>query len=225
MRVFQRRSSIPGIIGCTDESRVKIIASKDSPNSDLNRKKFHSVLLQGVCNEKKLFLDTYAGEPGPLHDYNLYQKFDLAERITTRSVTFYNNGYLIGDLAYKLSIIIAGFKNFGNITRREVNFNKKLNLCRVEIENAFALLKGRFRRLKFMETVRLDFISLFIITSTILHHVFILNDDLPHDIVNLNDEVREVRRNDVNDVGVNNEGVDNNAEQKRRNILYNLPLD
>ncbi|XP_031351953.1 putative nuclease HARBI1 [Photinus pyralis] len=225
MRTFQRRSSIPGIIGCIDGCHVKIIAPKDHPNSYVNRKKFHSVLLQGVCNEKKLFIDIYAGEPGSLHDYNLFLKSDLAELIRTQSVTFYNNGHLIGDLVYKLSTnMLIGFKNCGNINRREINFNKKLNSCRVEIENAFVLLKGRFRRLKFIETVRLDFISLFIVTAAILHNVCLLSNDLPDDIIDLNEEIREVQRNDVNEIGAN-EGVDNNAEQKRRNILLNLPLD
>ena len=33
-----------------------------------NRKKFHSVLLQAVCNSERFFWNVYAGQPGGVHD-------------------------------------------------------------------------------------------------------------------------------------------------------------
>ncbi|KAK5648278.1 hypothetical protein RI129_003170 [Pyrocoelia pectoralis] len=223
MRMFEMRSQIPGIIGCIDGSHIRIVAPKQFADSYVNRKKFHSVLLQGVCNEKKLFLDVYAGEPGSIHDANLYNKSHLAEQIRNREVIFYNDGHLVGDLAYKLSpTLMVGFKNFGNMTQREINFNKKLSMCRIEIENAFALLKGRFRRLKFIETVRLDLISAFIVTAAILHNACILNNDLPYDLVNVVEEMRAERGNDI--LQINNDVVGNNGQQKRLNIMHNLPI-
>ncbi|KAK4872990.1 hypothetical protein RN001_015019 [Aquatica leii] len=170
-------------------------------DSYLNRKKFHSVLLQGVCNEKKLFLD----------------------QIRNREVIFYNDGHLVGDLAYKLTpTLMVGFKNFGNMTEPEINFNKRLSMCRIDIENAFALLKGRFRRLKFIETIRLDLISAFIVTAAILHNACILNNDLPYDLVNVVEEMQAERGNDI--LQVNNDVVENNAQQKGLNIMHNLPI-
>jgi hypothetical protein len=53
---------------------------------------------------------------------------------------------------------MVSFKNFGNLTPRQMRYNTKLSKTRVAI--AFAYLKGRFRRLKFMETIRLDLIAL-----------------------------------------------------------------
>jgi hypothetical protein len=68
---------------------------------------------------------------------------------------------LIGDLAYPLSInLMVNFKNFGNLTPKQMRYNTKLSKTRVAIDSAFAYLKGRFRRLKFMETIRLDLIAL-----------------------------------------------------------------
>jgi hypothetical protein len=56
---------------------------------------------------------------------------------------------LIDELAYKLSsTLMVGFKNHGNLTLRQKNFNVILSKSRVTIERAYALLKGRFRRLK-----------------------------------------------------------------------------
>ena len=52
------------IIECIDDSHVQIVAPKQFPNLYFNRKKFHSVILQGVCNHAKLFIDIHAGEAG-----------------------------------------------------------------------------------------------------------------------------------------------------------------
>ncbi|KAB0793030.1 hypothetical protein PPYR_12650 [Photinus pyralis] len=167
---FRQLNGFPGIIGAIDGTHIRILKPKDNPNSYCNRKHYHSVLLQGVCDHQKLFTDVYAGEPGSIHDLRLFRKSDLCQRITTGEVTFPNDTHLVGDLAYSLSrYLIVGFKNIGVLTARQKNFNYKLSQCRVVMENAFGYLKGRFRRLKSLETVRLDLISLLIVSGCILH--------------------------------------------------------
>jgi hypothetical protein len=58
----------------------------------------------------------------------------------------------------------------------------------VHIENVFALLKGRRRRLKNMDTIRLDQICLLITAACILHNICILNGDDPNDIMETEQE-------------------------------------
>jgi hypothetical protein len=60
------------------------------------------VLLQGVCDDKMLFVDVYAGEPGSIHDYTLYRKSDLYRGIQNREIVFYEDYHLVGDLAYRV---------------------------------------------------------------------------------------------------------------------------
>lgn len=50
-------------------------------------------------------------------------------------------------------------------------FNKVVSQKRQVIERAFALLKGRFRRLKFLDMSRLDVLSFNIIASCVLHNI------------------------------------------------------
>lgn len=143
-----------------------------------------------MCDSKKLFLDVFTGIPGSVHDAKLFKFSDLYSRINNHDVAFPNNSHLIGDLAYPLSTkLLVGFKNTGNLTALQKNYNHKLSQTRVVIEHAFAYLKGRFRRLKFLETVRLDLIALLIVSACILHNVCILEDDMPDDIVNLHEEL------------------------------------
>ncbi|KAJ8932762.1 hypothetical protein NQ314_014463 [Rhamnusium bicolor] len=155
---FQNKTGFPGIAGAVDGSHIPIIAPKESAASYINRKGFHSVLLQGVCDEKKMFIDCYAG--------------DSAYSLTTK--------------------LLVPYKDNGHLTNIEKNFNKQHSKCRVYIEQTFAYLKGRFRRLKLLEAVRLDLIPLIIICACILHNICQGSNDVPPD-VNIYAEVEEER--------------------------------
>lgn len=56
-------------------------------------------------------------------------------------------------------------------------FNKKFFATRVLIENAFGLLKGRFRQLIEINMHNVDKISKFIISCCVLHNLCIDNND------------------------------------------------
>ncbi|KAJ8968795.1 hypothetical protein NQ314_002103 [Rhamnusium bicolor] len=212
---------LTGIIGSIDGTHIKITAPKDSHVSYINRKGYHSVLLQGVCDHNKLFIDVYAGEAGSIHDYTLFLRSDLSRR---PDENFYNDTHLIGDLAYKLTTkLIVGFKNFGLLTDRQKVFNKVLAKARAVIENAFALLKGRFRRLKFIETIRPDLLCLLIMSACILHNLCILHRDSAEDIVRIEEQVameRLLQPNNLLDVFPLDEN--NRAQIKRNNIINGL---
>lgn len=178
--------------------------------------------MQGVCNEKRAFIDVYAGEPGSIHDSRLFEKSDLSANIDNGNYAFPNNCHLVGDLAYKLkTTLMVGFKDIGNLTNQQITFNNKLSRGRIIIENAFALLKGRFRRLKYMETTRLDLVSILIITATILHNVCVLNNDLP-DNIDIEHEMDEERQGNPEPQYVG--GEEGNAQEKRLHIMYNLGM-
>ena len=66
-----------GIVGCIDGCHVAVRSPIISHNSYVNRKRFHSVLLQGVCNHKMEFTYCYAGEAGSIHDANLLRRSGL----------------------------------------------------------------------------------------------------------------------------------------------------
>ena len=49
---FYRRRQFPGVIGCIDGTHIRIIAPSNDENDFVNRKGFHSINVQGVCNHK-----------------------------------------------------------------------------------------------------------------------------------------------------------------------------
>jgi len=57
------------VIGCIDGTHIRINAPKQNKNSYVNRKGYHSLLLQGICDHEMLFTDVYCGEVGSMHYY------------------------------------------------------------------------------------------------------------------------------------------------------------
>lgn len=224
---FRRKYHIPGVIGLLDGSHIRIVAPKEYPASYINRKGYHSILLQGVCDHNKLFTDVYAGEVGSIHDYTMFLRSEVSNK---GAESFPDDSHLIGDLAYKLTEkMLVGFKNNGRLTPREKNFNYVISKVRVKIENTFATLKGRFRRLKYMETVRPELTCLLVVAACLLHNLCILGGDLPDNIADINLEAErynEMQNNPNNrlDIMVPN-GENVRAQVKRRDIMNILHLN
>jgi len=142
--------------------------------------KYNSMsIFTGVCDNKLLFTDCYAGEVGSVHDACLFRRSDLSERMETTPSMFMNNSHLIGDQAYPLKQhLLVAYKNNGRLSRNEDKFNRTLSAARSCIERAFALLKGRWRRMKYLDMSKVERIPYVIIAWCVLHNVCILNKDL-----------------------------------------------
>lgn len=69
------------------------------------------------------------------------------------------------------------YKDYGNLSDKQRQFNKQFCATRVLIENAFGLLKNRFRQLIELDLHNVDKISKFIISCCLLHNLCIDNDD------------------------------------------------
>ncbi|KAK5648193.1 hypothetical protein RI129_003085 [Pyrocoelia pectoralis] len=220
---FQRRFGMTGVIGAIDGSHIRINAPKDYHTSYINRKGYHSILLQAVCNVDLLFTDVYTGFPGSVHDAALFKQSDLYNKITTGDIDL-GEFYIIGDKAYPLqTYLMVPFKDVGHLSLQQKKFNLVLSKSRAVIENAFALLKGRFRRLKYIETVKLEYIVLLIMAGTILHNLCILCKDELKQLIDVTVEVEEER--EMNAVILENVEVRNSlATAKRQEIVNSLAM-
>ena len=92
-----------------------------------------------------------------------------------------NNGqyHLLGDAAYPIQpCLLTPYRRVGKLPRRKRRFNRKFCATRVVIENAFGILKQRFRQLQLLEFHKVDKINKFVITCCVLHNMCIFNDDI-----------------------------------------------
>ena len=67
-RNFYQVAGFPGIIGCIDGSHIPIVAPHEDEFAFVNRKKFHSINVQAICDSSLVFMDVVAKWPGSNHD-------------------------------------------------------------------------------------------------------------------------------------------------------------
>ena len=56
------------------------------PSDFFNRKKFHSIVLQGVCNADRIFWNECAGQPDGVHDAGQFVVSSLHTQLSTRRI-------------------------------------------------------------------------------------------------------------------------------------------
>lgn len=165
-----------GVVGAVDGCHIKIDAPKYSPSSYINRKGFHSIVLQGICNEKMEFIDVYVGEVGSVHDACVFRRSEIHDRLKQHLLA--EDEHILGDAAYPLStFLLVPYKDNGFLTQRQKIFNTKLSSCRIKIEQAFGILKMRFRRLKYVETKDIRTIVQLVMAGCILHNIILKYGD------------------------------------------------
>lgn len=177
-----------------------------------------------MCDHKLLFTHCYAGEVGSVHDATVLKRSEIWTYMMNPE-KFPENSHILGDKAYPLlPQLMVSFKNIRQLNVYEKNFNYKHAAVRSSIERAFALLKKRFRCMKFLDVRTLTYIPKYIIACCVLHNICILKNDI------LDIEIEE--DNNAYDVQDDDEAINlifANARRqlgidKRNFICNNLPL-
>ncbi|XP_064651986.1 putative nuclease HARBI1 [Lineus longissimus] len=172
---FEKYSHFPGAIGAIDGCHIKIKAPTKNPNSYVNRKKFHSVVLQGVCDDALAFTHVYTGWPGCTHDARVFNNSSVFQEAAAK---FETDEFLLGDSAYPIQPwLMTPYKDYGNITRDQKRYNKRHNSARVVIERAFGQLKGRFRRLRDFDCSDFELLCHSILAACVMHNLCLKNND------------------------------------------------
>ncbi|KAH8009945.1 hypothetical protein HPB51_023001 [Rhipicephalus microplus] len=156
-------------IGCVDGCHIEIKKPEESPHSYSNRKKFPSVVLQEICNDRNKFIDVLIGFLGSAHDARVLREGPFFEVAQTKCA----DSYLLGDSAYPLlSWLLISYRD------NEQTFpawKKRINKChsqqRPAIENSFGHLKQRFRRLYFVDAATIKQYGLIVMAACVLHNI------------------------------------------------------
>jgi len=111
---FRDITGLPNIAGVIDGTHIPLTSRPSRrhtpmPQDFFNRKKFHSIVLQGVCDTNRMFWNVCAGQPGGVHDASQFVVSSLATQLSTRQILrapiiqlggMEIRPYLIGDTAY-----------------------------------------------------------------------------------------------------------------------------
>ena len=124
-------------------------------------------------------MDIYVGFPGRVHDARIFSSSPLY----SQGVPMCQEYTILGDSAYpNLGWLLTPFKENQCITPNHVHYNYIHSSIRTTIERAFGLLKGRFRRLKYIDQSEPETMSNTIASGCCLHNICILEEDISADM-------------------------------------------
>nr|XP_029714898.1 putative nuclease HARBI1 [Aedes albopictus]XP_029714899.1 putative nuclease HARBI1 [Aedes albopictus] len=222
---FEKISKLSNVIGCIDGSYVSIRKPANKIRSTyINRHDMVSITLQGVCDAEKQFLDVCVGSPSKIHDSRIFSLSPLSDDLPQIC-----NGrfHLLGDAAYPLrEYLLTPYRDDGRLTRKKRKYNLNHAQTRVKIENAFSLLKTRFRQLMRLDFFTVERMCKFVMACCVLHNICIsMNDyfEIDDDITQQESSVNQ-SRNPVqpNDPDVRSSALRRLGEIKRDNIADSL---
>lgn len=195
--------NIPGVVGVIDWTFIPIKAPTQNPEAYNNWKCFHSITLQAICDHQRIFRDVFVGYPSSVGDARIFRNSDFFKAATSNFNNFFNaNEIILGDKAYPaLRWCIPPYIDRGNLGIQEINFNQMHARTRQIIERSFALLFGRFRRLKYLDMSRTDFIPDVVLACCILHNLCLMYPD--EFLANYEAEGQEFVIGNVDEVEVN----------------------
>ncbi|XP_011687395.1 PREDICTED: putative nuclease HARBI1 [Wasmannia auropunctata] len=188
---FKDIAGLKHVLGAIDGTHIEIPAPSIQPECYLTRKCRYAISLQAICDAKLKFIDCYAGYPGSVGDLRVFRNSNFWHSVHRNPTLFFpNEEFIVGDKAYPIrKWCLTAYRDNGHLSEVENNFNEVLSQTRQTIERAFGLLKGRFRRLKYLDMHRTDLIPATILACCVLHNICLNNVDILEDNDILEDDV------------------------------------
>ncbi|XP_051156192.1 putative nuclease HARBI1 [Leptopilina boulardi] len=207
-QAFREMAGFRNVVGAVDGTHIQISAPPDNAVSYINRKNLYSLNVQAICDCDLKFIDVFAGVCGSVHDARLWTMSDISAAMAEDLARFCPGEFhIIGDKAYGIEYyFMVPYKDNGHLTPTQVHFNYIHSKTRMVIERAFALLKGRFRRLKYLYLQKIRYGAIIIMACCVLHNICLdLDDEINEEILTeedfVNDDIEEFRalnrRNDA----------------------------
>ena len=134
--------------GAIDGTHISIVAPKQNPADCINRKKYHSIIMQAVVDSSYLFCDFVVCWPGSVHDARVLSNSKLyelglqgnlvGENISEKINRVIVNPKILGDAAYPLlPWLMKPYQHVPNMPFPHKYFNYHLSRACMTVENTF----------------------------------------------------------------------------------------
>ena len=188
MRLYKEKWGFPSCAGAIDGTHIPIQAPLENRTDYINRKSYHSIVMQALVDSKYLFRDVVIGWPGSVHDARVLSNSELYNRgcngqrfdpSMKESILGVDMGPLIlGDPAYPLlDWLIKAYPENQNTPNWQRNFNYRLSRARMTAEDTLGRWKGRFRRVLKRIDMAVRSACYLVAASCILHNICELRKD------------------------------------------------
>lgn len=217
---FRVKQGMEGVLGAIDGTHIAIKAPKNHQEAYIIGKGFHSIQLQAICDHQMVFTDCYTGWPGSVHDARVLRNSTIyRDQQEANGLLFPRSSFLVGDAAYPLKTwIMTPYKDNGHLTAEQRQYNFVQSSTRMVIERAFSLLKGRFRRLKYVDMSCTNDIGSFILAACALHNLCLFNEEDVEDMMDDSDgtdDYGHLSHRDTNSTAT----LSRAAAEKRRRVM------
>ncbi|XP_062579744.1 putative nuclease HARBI1 [Saccostrea cucullata] len=137
MNDFSLIANMPNTIGCIDETHIRIKSPSVDEHLYINRKNYHSINVQGVCDANLKFINIVAKWPDGTHDAFIWSNSALNHLFETGRIA---EGWLLGDSGYPLRPWLLT-----PVNNPSTNYNTSHIRTRNFVERSFGVLKSHFR--------------------------------------------------------------------------------
>lgn len=137
--MFQRVAGFPGVIGVLDYVQVAIKAPNSEDSSYVNKKGFHSVGCQIVCDSRGLLLSAETHWPGALNDSEVLQRSALYMAMEDSE-----EGWLLGDCRYPLRKWLLTSVDYPE-SPAEFQYNLAHSTTHEIVDRTFRAIQTRFK--------------------------------------------------------------------------------
>ena len=140
---FLKKYKFPLVLGCIDGSHVPILAPSTNEDLYVNRKGFHSINIQAICDHEFRFINAVVKWPGCTHDAFIWRQSGINREITSGGIETVH-GWLLGDSAYGLRTKLMT-PITSPATPGQRRYNRAFLKVRQTIECTFGIWKSRWR--------------------------------------------------------------------------------
>ncbi|XP_011204527.2 putative nuclease HARBI1 [Bactrocera dorsalis] len=172
-----RFNPFPFVLGCVDGTHIPISQPIRDEISYRNRKGTYSIIAQAIVDSRMKFIDVFIGCPGACHDASIWQMSPIKKAIINKEINIYPNYHFLGDGGYPLEMcVMVPYRDNGFLTPMQSKYNAILSSTRVVVEQAFGVLKKKFRILKYIEVQNPSLPKLITMACMIIHNIIIINE-------------------------------------------------
>ncbi|CAC5415318.1 HARBI1 [Mytilus coruscus] len=100
MHLVVYATRFPCVIGAVDGTHIRFQAPSHDEYAFVNRKNYHSINVQGICDHEGKFTNIVAKWPGSTHDSFIFRNSDVGIHMDQTHRGFNVDGLLLGDNGY-----------------------------------------------------------------------------------------------------------------------------
>ncbi|XP_033754693.1 putative nuclease HARBI1 [Pecten maximus] len=169
LSVEMQHGGFPGVVGCIDGTQIRIQAPTQNEPTFVNRKGYHSINVQAICDEKKKLTNVVARWPGSTHDSHIFRMSDIKQYLEIHHRTL-ADGLILGDSGYACQKYLLTLY-LRPATIQQDRYNECHKRTRTRIERAFGVWKRRFHVLHGEIRMRPERVCKIIGACAVLHNL------------------------------------------------------